>query len=79
MRAATAPYLLDLSSTTAAFRCNPRHIARFIGDVGRVYCGWLFVVLSVLSGWRVDGLKPDVATVLRGRPTGARSSRSSRR
>lgn len=34
-------------------------------DFGRVYAayGGVFVVLSVLWGWRVDGIKPDTATV----------------
>ena len=25
-------------------------------DFGRVYCGRVFVVRSVLEGWRVDGI-----------------------
>jgi small multidrug resistance family-3 protein len=35
-------------------------------DFGRVYAayGGVFVVLSVLWGWRVDGVKPDAATVI---------------
>jgi len=34
-------------------------------DFGRVYAayGGVFVVMSVLWGWRVDGIKPDAATV----------------
>lgn len=35
-------------------------------DFGRVYAayGGVFVVLSVLWGWSVDGIKPDMATVV---------------
>ena len=35
-------------------------------DFGRVYAayGGVFVVLSVLWGWRVDGIRPDLATVV---------------
>lgn len=34
-------------------------------DFGRVYAayGGVFVVMSVLWGWRVEGIKPDLATV----------------
>ncbi len=48
---ATAPYLLELSSTTAAFRCNPRNFARFIGDFrnAALNCSWFNARMSVAS------------------------------
>ncbi|MBX9857733.1 MAG: YnfA family protein [Gemmatimonadaceae bacterium] len=35
-------------------------------DFGRVYAayGGVFVVLSVMWGWRIDGITPDLATVV---------------